>query len=348
MDKKLHLVGSIPFDTAEDVFERFGAPLDEHLHTLPDGEVGLRSHWISRIHYQVLALHPDIEVVRQPKLDNGAERLNPRNASDSWLFRVSADAGPIQFDDSGWRLGFARDAVNSYFVFKTLRDAGRLASHLRFQVSLPTVTSALPGRIFEDPKDAEKVKPGYETALAAELETITCNIPTADLAIQWDCTSELQDAYGRVPNVSADSFIERNMASLGRLCPLVPDTAELGYHLCYGTLGGWPRWEPDDLGGAVTLANAFATYSGRRIDWIHIPVLDTSEESFFAPLADLDVKDARIYLGAIHNMRGFGARIAMAKKYCVDFGVGAYCGFGRIPQGELAKILREHQQALDI
>ena len=103
MDKKLHLVGSIPFDTAEDVFEQFGAPLGEHLHTMPDGEVGLRSHWISRVHYQVLALHPDIEVVRQPKLDSDAERLNPRNASDSWLFRVSAEAGPIQFGDPGWR-----------------------------------------------------------------------------------------------------------------------------------------------------------------------------------------------------------------------------------------------------
>ena len=88
MNNKLHLVGSIPFDSVEDVFEKFGVPLGVHLHSLPDGEVGLRSHWISRVHYQVLALHPDIEVVRQPELDGGAERLNPRNAGDSWLFQL--------------------------------------------------------------------------------------------------------------------------------------------------------------------------------------------------------------------------------------------------------------------
>ena len=348
MDKKLHLVGSIPFDTVEDVFEEFGAPLGAHLHTIPDGEVGLRSHWISRVHFQVLALHPDIDVVRQPALDDGAERLNPRNAADSWLFRVRGGAGPVEFGDPGWRLGFARDAVNSYFIFRTLRDAGKLAPHLRFQVSMPTVTSALPGRIFEDPMDAEKVKPGYEAALAREIETITANIPAADLAIQWDCTSELQDAYGRLTDLPTGDLIERNLSSLGRLCPLIPEEAELGYHLCYGTLGGWPRWEPDDLGGAVTMANAFAAHSGRRVDWIHIPVLDTSADGYFAPLADLDVNGARIYLGAVHNMAGFGERIATARKYLADFGVGAYCGFGRIPQEELSQVLREHVQALEI
>ena len=347
MNNKLHLVGSIPFDSVEDVFEQFGAPLGVHLHSLPDGEVGLRSHWISRVHYQVLAPHPDIEVVRQPELDGGAERLNPRNAGDSWLFRVRAGAGTIQFGDPGWRLGFARDAVNSYFIFKTMRDAGRLAAHLRFQVSMPTVTSALPGRVFEDPLDAEKIKPGYEAALAREIKTITAHIPAEDLAIQWDCTSELQDAYGQFPDVPADDLIERNMVSLGRLCTLVPEAAELGYHLCYGTLGGWPRWEPEDLGGAVILANAFAGHSRRRVDWIHIPVLDTAEQNYFAPLVDLDAMGARIYLGAVHNMDRFDARIAVARKYLRNFGVGAYCGFGRIPQEELSQVLRDHKQALE-
>ena len=100
----------------------------------------------------------------------------------------------------------------------------------------------------------------------ARIANIIAAIPNQDLAIQWDCTSELQDAYGQFPDVPADDLIERNMVSLGRLCTLVPEAAELGYHLCYGTLGGWPRWEPDDLGGAVTLANAFAGHSRRRVE----------------------------------------------------------------------------------
>ena len=55
MSQDVLLVGSIPFDTAEQVFREFGKPLGAALKTMPDGEVGPRKHWISRIHYQVLA-----------------------------------------------------------------------------------------------------------------------------------------------------------------------------------------------------------------------------------------------------------------------------------------------------
>ena len=55
MSGELLLVGSIPLDTPQEVFETFGAPLGKYLFAMPDGEVGPRRHWISRVHYQVLA-----------------------------------------------------------------------------------------------------------------------------------------------------------------------------------------------------------------------------------------------------------------------------------------------------
>ena len=55
-----------------------------------------------------------------------------------------------------------RDAVNSYFVFRTMKEKGALPSHLRFQVSIPMVNSVLPPRIFPNQKDIDKVRPGYE------------------------------------------------------------------------------------------------------------------------------------------------------------------------------------------
>jgi hypothetical protein len=42
----------------------------------------------------------------------------------------------------------------------------------------------------------------------------------------------------------------------------------------------------------------------------------------------LKPQGARVYLGAIHNMERFQARIAVARKYLPEFGLGAYCGFG--------------------
>ncbi len=251
---------------------------------MPDGEVGPRKHWISKVHYQVLSGHPELETVRRPQPENGIERLNPRNAADSWQFKVRDGVELVRFGDPGWRLSYARDAINSYFVFKTLRDQGVLPKHLRFQVSLPSVNSALPPRIFPNPADIAKIRPGYTDALAAEIGTIVQKIPGKDLAIQWDCATEVQDAYGAIPGFSAETAIERNLDQFRKLSPLVPESALLGYHFCFGTLGGWPRFAPADLSATVALANAVIEASGRRVDWIHIPVLDDVDDAFFAPL----------------------------------------------------------------
>jgi hypothetical protein len=342
------LVGSIPLDTPEEVFETFGGPLGHHLKSMPDGEVGPRRHWISRIHYQVLAGHPQLEVVRHPAPENGVERLNPRSADDSWLFRVKDGIERVTFGEPGWRLGFARDALNSYFVFKTMKEKGALAPHLRFQVSVPSVNSSLPPRIFADPSDLEKIRPGYTEALKAELETIVSKIPPAELAIQWDCATEVQDSYGAIPGFARETAIERNTEQFRILCPAIPDEAEVGFHFCFGTLGGWPRFAPDDLSGAVELANAVIVASGRRVDWIHLPVLDRSDDSFFAPLAGLEPQGARVYLGLIHHMEGYTERLEAARKVLPEFGVAAYCGFGRLPPSEMPVVLDEHLKAAEM
>jgi hypothetical protein len=340
------LVGSIPLDTADDVFRTFGSALGPSLAAMPDGEVGPRKHWISRVHYQVLAGHADLDIVRRPAPDAGVERLSPRNAGDSWLFKVKDGVDRVRFGDPGWRLGYARDAVNSYFVFKTLREQGVLAKHLRFQVSLPSVNSALPPRIFPNSADVAKIRPGYTDALAAEIGTIVDKIPNADLAIQWDCSTEVQDAYGSVASLPTEGRIERNLDQFRRLSPLIPETALLGYHFCFGTLGGWPRFAPPDLSATVALANAVVEASGRRVDWIHIPVLPDVPDAFFAPLANLKPRGARVYLGVVHHMEGFAERIAAARKYLPQFGVAGYCGFGRIPPEQMPEVLDEHVRAI--
>jgi hypothetical protein len=60
------------------------------------------------------------------------------------------------------------------------------------------------------------------------------------------------------------------------------------------------------------------------------------------------VKGARVYLGAIHNMATLQARLDIARKFLPDFGLAAYCGFGRTPPAELPQILRDHLTALRI
>lgn len=346
MNKELLLVGSVPMDTVQDVFKTFGGQLGGFLPAMPDGEVGPRRHWISRVHFSVLAQHPDLEVVRSPAKENGADRLHPRNSADSWLFRVRAGVDDVRFGEQGWRLGYAHEAINSYFIFCTLRDKGILPQGLRFQVSMPMVNSVLPPRIFPNVTDLEKVRPGYTQALRAEVETIVAKIPHHDLAIQWDCASELQDAYGNFPGFPREGAIERNIGQIEAICPYIPQEVALGYHMCFGTLGGWPRFEPEDISGAVDMANAFVAHSKRKTDWVHIPMLNRMDEKFYAPLANLKPQGARVFLGLIHNMDSLKQRIAIAKKYWPDFGLAAYCGFGRVPPDDLPQVLQDHLAAI--
>jgi hypothetical protein len=348
MSKQLLMVGSMPLDTASEVLETFGKPLGQFLKTIPDGEVGPRRYWISRMHFDVFALHPDLEIIQRPRRDNGVERLVPHDDKDGWAFKVRPGVEQVVFGDPGWRLRYALDAINSYFVFRTLKEKGVLPGHLRFQVSLPMVNSVCALRTFPTPGDLEKVRPGYTEALRAEVATIVSKIPRHDLAIQWDLAREITEINGGVAGVLEQAAFERNLEQVGQLSPHIPEEVELGYHFCFGTMGGWPRFAPKDLGRTVDFANAVTEASGRRVDWIHIPLLDTFEDPFVAPLARLRPKSARVYLGAIHNMERFADRVAKAKKYLADFGVGAYCGLGRMPGSEVPKALSDHIRAADL
>lgn len=346
MNNDLLLVGSVPMDTVQDVFQTFGTKLGKFLPALPDGEVGPRRHWVSRVHYHVLALHPDLEVVRSPAKEDGVERIHPRNSADSWQFKVRDGVDQVRFGEKGWRLGYAHEAINSYFVFQTMREKGLLPKGLRFQVSMPMVNSAVPPRIFPNAGDVEKVRPGYTEALRAEVETMIEKIPNEDLAIQWDCATELQDAYGAIAGYPKETAIARNVAQIEAICPHIPAEVALGFHMCFGTLGGWPRFEPEDISGAVDMANAFVAHSGRPVNWVHIPLLNRTDEAFYAPLANLKPQGARVFLGLIHHMESLDERISVARKYIDDFGLAAYCGFGRVPPPELPNILADHLKAV--
>jgi hypothetical protein len=210
------------------------------------------------------------------------------------------------------------------------------------------VNSVLPPRIFPNQADLAKIRPGYQAAIKAELETIIAKIPADQLAIQWDCSTEIQDAYGGVPGYPLEGGVERNLDEVRNLSPQIPSGVALGYHFCFGTLGGWPRFQPDDLGQAVQLANGFVQASGRKVDWIHLPVLNRSDDAFFAPLKNLKPQGARVYLGMIHNMDGFRPRLETARKYLPEFGLGAYCGFGRMAVSDLPKVLQDHLDAAAI
>jgi len=346
MGDKLLLVGSVPLDSVEEVMRSFGGALADYLPALPDGEVGERRSWVNRLCYLIFNGHADIETLKRPKPVDGREQLLPRSRDDAWQFRVRPGAAPVRFGNPGTRLGYARDAVSSYFVFRTLREKGILPADLRFQISIPMVNSVVRPLYFPDPQDLDRVRPGFEESLAAELAAIAARIPHRDLAIQWDCAWEVQAVSGSAAASPEEAKIATHVAPIARLSRQVPEPVQLGFHFCFGTFGGWPAFAPDTLSATVDLANAAVEGAARRVDWVHIPTLDRADDAFYAPLARLDARGARVYLGAIHNMGTLKARLDTARKFLPEFGLAAYCGFGRTPPDEMPRILADHLAAL--
>lgn len=338
MNDELLLVGSIPLDTAEQVFRVFGARLGRWLRYLPDGEVGDRRYWIDGLAYRVFNGHPELETTRFPApTEDGVENWKPLGGHDKFQFRVRRGIRAVRFGDPGWRLGYARDAVNSYAIFRSLKREGVIPAHLRFQVCLPLTYSAI-GRFFPVPEDVDKVVDGLTAAFKAEVQNIVTQIPGEDLAIQWDLAGENR----LVERLLEDAGLEQAHAEAVRvcrpaaeICSVIPAEVSLGYHSCFGTLDGWPSRQPSGLTGTVLLLNAVAAASGRDVDFVHFPTGQASGEDYFRPLADLDVGDARAYVGAIHRLDGADGlkrQVQLARKYLPEFGLAAPCGFGRAPE----------------
>jgi hypothetical protein len=338
MTEDLLLVGSIPLDAAEEVFRVFGPALGQWLPYIPDGEIGERRYWIDGLAYRVLNGHPEIETLRRPAPDaDGVERWRPKGLRDQFQFGVRPGIKQVRFGDPGWRLGYTRDAINSYYVFRDLKKQGVLPAHLRLQVCIPLTYSAV-ASFFPDRSDHARIVPGFTKALRAEVEMMLEKIPPSELAIQWDLAIEnryVEAALSNSGSAAAEEEAERLMAPAREIVPHIPREIAVGYHTCFGTLDGWPSRQPNDLIGSVILINAaVAASSGRPVDFVHIPTLGTARDEFFEPLSRLRNDKTRVYLGLIHHLNGFNVReqILTARKYLPNFGVAAPCGFGRAPE----------------
>jgi hypothetical protein len=350
------MVGSIPFDTSEEVFRAVAdSGIADALPCIPDGEVGERLAWIIMLSYRLYHGHPDIETVKRPERVGGVASWFPTKANDNWRFKLRPGIKELHFADLGWCLGYARDAINSYFVFKTLREKGLLPKDVRFQVSLPLTFSGM-GAMFPEAGDWAVMAPAYEEAMRAEIATIVAKIPPADLAIQWDMAVELgmlegavwsDNPYWKQPGNDPMELIGGTVA---RMSPAIPAETMLGYHLCYGTLGGWPMRHGKDLSVQVRSVEMMQKRSGRAVDFVHLPIIDRAPEDYYAPLAGLRPGDTKVYLGVVHNVadrEDYRRKLALAGRYLKDdFGVGAPCGLGREAMGQVPQLLKEHANAL--
>jgi hypothetical protein len=334
-----HLVGSVPLESAEAVFRMAAKELGPWLRRVPDGETGERSNWIG---WQA-ARFQDPELFEEVSPEAGAyvrrSKYRPR-------FESLTD--PHQLPP----LGYSAAAVTSYTVFTRLREAGVIASDVRFLVCLPTPLAPVVAHITPDAQ--ARFEPLYEAGLLNELQQILTRIPHYDLAIQWDTAMEFAILEGVMPsflNGRRDAH-EQITTRLVRLGEAVPESVELGYHLCYGDANHMHFKEPTDTSTLVSVANATVSGLRRRPTWLHLPVpRDRSDSAYFERLRELQVaQETELYLGVVHRTDGVPGtlrRIEAAGRVVSSFGVATECGLGRRPPDSVPALLRIHAQVAE-
>jgi hypothetical protein len=337
------LVGSLPAASAEHAFSAGAELFGDLVVSLPDGETGPLGGWVSFERERLTRPSPDIVVVSETESPTGV----PRHAYETPVFGVREGVERVHFDS--WpRIDVA---IESYGVFKGLRDAGVIPANLRFQVGLPFPASAMNAFKADFASDYPKVEAGYEDLVARELGRLFDAVPAQDLAIQWDCAYEVQDIEGVLAWTNEGAW-ERFAGPVTRLTRLVPEDALVGYHLCYGTFPEWPMYEARDYAVLVRMANFAVNESGRPVDWLHLAgprYLRSEDRNFFRPLVDLEPRTARVFLGIVlplDGLPGLRRRHQTASRYLADFGVAMYCGFGRQPGQDGDETLREHARVI--
>jgi hypothetical protein len=332
------LVGSVNFDDAEVTIRTAAEILGEHLKRIPDGEVGPRFHWIL-FQVDILGQAEGLERV-------GAEPILVRGL-DARPLRIAdgVDAASIALPP----LGYADAAIQSYSVFRRLREEGAVLPGVRFQVSLPTPVGVVAA--FFSGEDRAAIEPVYTAALLRELDRIAEVIPHDELAIQWDVATEFgvleSGGYGAAFTGWFDDEWTDLTERVATLVDAVPADVEVGVHLCYGDADEKHFAEPADAANLTRFANAVFERTRRSVTWLHLPVpIERDDAAYFAPLAGLALPaETELYLGLVHRedgVEGAQRRIDAASAFVPRFGVATECGIGRAPEGTTEGILRSH------
>jgi hypothetical protein len=336
---RAHLVGSIPLRDAESVFRLLSRELGAHLARMPDGETGIRQSWI-RFLQAALAGHPAIEVAtdlppfRFVQWDGKLVREIPR-------LRLRKRGGSVS--PEAFETGYADMAIASFRMLETLQAEGVVPAGIKFQICLPTPTAPTYNNMV--PTDRSPVLAALTRHFAAEVAKIAAALPHDRIAIQWDVCQEVLAWEGYYEPGPVD-FRTETLGVLTEVGVAVPESIELGYHLCYGSPLDEHLVQPNDTSVMVEIVNAVVARVPRSIGYFHLPVpKGRGDDAYFAPLDKLALRDGtELYLGLIHHADAAGdaARLAAARRHTRVDGVGTECGMGRGDPARLESLLAAH------
>jgi hypothetical protein len=339
--RDIYLVGSVPLQNAEQVFETVGAAFGPRIKRIPDGETGERSDWITWLEPAFAdnpAFEKSGEFFRIHEKGTGRER---------YRLKPGVRAQDVRFDN----LFYTDIAKASYAAFKRAKQAGKIADGTKFQVDLVPAHSVI--WLFLVDELHAVIDPIYNAAVKREIDKIAAALPHDELAIQFDVASAVfarlerneASSYGRTKAETQETF-SNILIDLGNH---VPADIDLLYHLCYGDSGHRHVVEPTDMGDMVDFANRLSRRIARGVQLIHLPVpRNRTDDAYFAPLGNLALQgETELCLGLVHytdGVEGTSRRLAVARKYAPRFSVATECGFGRRDPQTIPELLRIHAE----
>jgi hypothetical protein len=339
--RHVHLVGSVPFRNAREVFSTVSGVLGSRLKRIPDGETGERSDWITW-------LEPAFS--ENPALEKSDELFRVHatgTARIRYRLRPGKSANDVRFDN----LFYADVAAASYEEFAALKREGTVLKNCRFQIDLVPAHSVI--WLFLQDDLHQPLDPIYNAALKHEIDKIAAELPHDQIAIQFDVASAV---FARLQRGEANAYGKTRAEMLRSFSTILTDLAdrvstdiELLFHFCYGDSNHRHVVEPIDMGDMVDLANRLSEDIKRGVQLIHMPVpRDRADDAYFAPLARLRLRpETELSLGLVHftdGVTGTRRRLATAERHVKRFSVATECGFGRRDPQTISELLRIHAE----
>jgi len=337
---QIHLCGSIPLGNAGEVFQLVGEELGLGVRRIPDGETGGRLSWLGWQN-AVFEGDPNFEAITSDG-DYRAATTPVWMRQTTW-YRLKDGIDPAAIEIMPF--GYARHAIESFAEFEAQVNAGTVHKDARFMVAIPAPFNVINAAIA--PADRLAIEPAYEARLRAELDEIAAAIPHDKLAIQWDCAQDMQ-AYEGARQTYFDDPKDGLVARWLRIADFVPPDIEMGYHLCYGSLGGKHFVEPKDMAPMAEVASRICAGASRTVQFFHMPVpVERHDDAYFEPLAHIQLgAETELYLGLVHDTdgaEGSRRRMAAADKFCGAYGIATECGFGRRDADTVASLIALHR-----
>lgn len=340
----VHFNGSVNLPDAETVMREISARVPVGVRRMTEGETGDRDNWVF-FQMEKFAAMSEFEPVPQPEGAEGYATIPQLRLRDG-----------VTPEDVRWpAIGYAAAYLDSYRIFRALQDAGTIGAGVRFQLEYPTPTAAMSGFV---PADQQRLVGSYGRALFADLDHALGELPSEQIAVQWDVAVEIGLlAGGFGPALGYDVVVP----GLVRCLDHVPDDVPVGMHLCYGDYLHQHFAQPESLALQVGLVNELAKAARRPTSWFSFTVPQArADDTYFAPLRDLETgaeTELNFALVPYHpseqaagttaeQKRLIDTHLAESTAGSREWGICTECGMGRVERDDVPALLDLHREIL--